>query len=288
MKTCNLCSSTDVQNYAYFGDYTLLKCHSCGLLFTDQESIDMTSLYSKDYYEGVHSHFFADCKKGYENRIASSKKLQNFQHVLRTIKDIKPKGRFMDVGCATGVFLDMAQKEGYDVIGVDVSAFACQYAQENFGVSTLHGKLEDLQLEGKQFDVITLWDVIEHVPDPHLFLQEVHRVLKDDGILFLLTVNDASLMGWLAQAIYLGSFKTIPLFTRMIHPIHHNYHFTEKHLQKYLEMSGFSITWKEKSEMPAETIEGGKLTQAAARSLYFISELTHTQHELRVIARKDE
>ena len=286
MDACNLCGSSDIENYADFGKYRLQKCSSCGLLFTDQHSIDMSSLYSKDYFDGVHGNFFADCKKDYVTRIGKSKKLQNFQHVLKKIKETKATGKFMDIGCATGVFLDMAQKEGYDVTGVDVSDFACAYARENFGVKTLNGKLEDLHLQDKSFDIITMWDVIEHVPDPHLFLQEVHRVLKDDGIIFVLTVNDSSLMGWLAEAAYLGTFKLVPTFTRMIHPIHHNYHFKEKHLQQYLDTNGFSMAWKEKSEMPVENIEGNALVKRMAHTLYFFSNASNLQHELRVIARK--
>jgi len=51
-------------------------------------------------------------------------------------------------------------------------------------------------------------------------------------------------------------------------------------------MNGFSFAWKDKSEMPAETIEGGPLVKSAARTLYLVSEFTNTQHEIRVIARK--
>ena len=283
---CNLCSSLETKKYVVFENYTLMKCSSCGLLFTDQNSIQVKDMYSKNYFDGVHGNFFGDCKKGYESRIKESKKLQNFLHVLKKIKEIKPQGKFMDIGCATGVFLDMAQKEGYDAKGVDISEFACKYTYENFGIKTLQGKLEDLHLEDKSFDIITMWDVIEHVPDPHAFLKEVHRILKDDGIIFVLTINDSSLMGWLAEGIYISSFKTIPTFTRMIHPIHHNYHLKEKHLQKYLDTNCFSFIWKEKSEMPAETIEGGAFVKNAARILYLISELTNLQHEIRVIARK--
>lgn len=288
MKSCNLCGSSNIQNYAQFNKYSLQKCSSCDLLFTDQDSIDMKSLYTKDYFDGIHGNFFADCKKDYETRINTSKKLQNFQHVLKKIKETKSSGKFMDIGCATGVFLDMAQKEGYDVTGVDVSEFACKYATENFGIKTLNGKLEDLQLEEKSFDIITMWDVIEHVPNPHAFLKEVHRILKDDGIIFILTVNDSSLMGWGAEAAYLGTFKLVPTFTRMIHPIHHNYHFKEKNLQQYLEKNGFSIDWKEKSEMPVENIEGNGLVKAMAHTLYFFSNATNLQHEMRIIAKKNE
>ncbi|MDP3728021.1 MAG: class I SAM-dependent methyltransferase [bacterium] len=283
---CNLCQSLEVKKYAAFENYTLVKCSSCGLLFTDQISIKVKDMYSKDYFDGVHGNFFADCKKDYATKIEKSQKLQNFQHVLKKIKELKPQGKFMDIGCATGVFLDMAQKEGYDVVGVDVSEFACQYASENFGIKTLNGKLEDLHLEDNSFDIITMWDVVEHVPDPHTFLREVHRVLKDDGIIFILTINDSSLMGWMAEGIYLGSFKTISTFTQMIHPIHHNYHFKEKHLQQYLNINGFSLAWKEKSEMPVENIEGNTFVKGMAHVLYFMSDVADLQHELRVIARK--
>lgn len=286
MKSCNLCGNSTVKDYANFGTYRLQKCSSCGLLFTDQDSIDMSKMYTKEYFDGVHGNFFSDCKKGYEERIPKSKKLQNFLHVLKKIKQTKAQGKFMDIGCATGVFLDMAQKEGYNVTGVDVSEFACTYAKENFGIKTLNGKLEDLHIPEKSFDIITMWDVIEHVPDPHKFLKEVHRVLKDDGIIFILTINDSSLMGWLAEAAYLASFKTVPTFTRMIHPIHHNYHFKEKHLAKYLDKNSFNLSWKEKSEMPIENIEGNTLVKGMAHTLYFFSNTTNLQHEMRIIAKK--
>ena len=93
-------------------------------------------------------------------------------------------------------------------------------------------------------------------------------------------------MGWLAEGMYLGSFKTVSVFTHMIHPIHHNFHFKEKHLQRYLNTNGFSLDWKEKSEMPVENIEGGSFVKSMAHILYFFSDLTGLQHEIQVIARK--
>ena len=283
---CNLCMSSLVSSYAVFENYTLMKCQSCGLLFTDHQSVKQSSLYSKDYFSGVHANFFADCTIGYEEKIAMSGKLQNFHTVLKKIKHIKPEGTFLDVGSATGIFLDMAQKEGYAVVGVDVSEYACTYAREHFGIDARCGKLEDLRLKEKQFDVITMWDLLEHVPDPRAFLHEVRRLLKDDGVMFILTVNDSSLMGWLADGIYIGSFKMIPYFTRLIHPIHHNYHFKEKHLLRYLEEAGFSVVWKQKSEMPIQNIEAGSAVKTLARILYFFSETLHLQHEIRLLANK--
>jgi 2-polyprenyl-3-methyl-5-hydroxy-6-metoxy-1,4-benzoquinol methylase len=286
---CNLCGSGKVKDYAIFGDYKLVKCSSCRLLFTDQDSIrQKEKMYSEDYFSGVHSNFFADCKVGYEKCFDKSKKLQNFKRVLLKIKGMKESGKLLDIGCATGVFLDMAQGEGYNVTGVDVSEYACKYAKENFGIDALCGKLEDLRINDKSFDIITMWDLIEHVLDPHAFLKEVKRILKDDGLIFILTINDSSLMGWLAEGIYYSSFKTIKAGTKIIHPVHHNYHFKEKHLLDYLKKNGFEVIWREKSEMPVENIEGGGLLKIAAKSLYFFSENLNLQHEIRIIARKNE
>lgn len=243
-------------------------------------------LYSQDYFDGVHAHFFADCRAGYEQYLGSSEKLQNFRHVLEKIREIKPQGKFLDIGCATGVFLDMAKKDGYDVVGVDVSAFACEYAQEHFGIPTFCGKIEDLPLKEKSFDVITMWDVLEHVPDPNAFLKNVWKLLKDDGILFLLTINDASLMGWIANGMYRLSLKQVNYFTKVIHPIHHNFHFAENHLLQYLGNNGFSVVWKEKREMPVSNIEGGPVLKTMARVLYLFSRATNTEHEILVLGRK--
>ncbi len=282
---CNLCGSRRIGIYVKFGNYRLLKCKRCGLLTTDQTTIK-DDLYSSDYFGEVHTNFFADCKVGYEKQIRKSEKLRNFLRVLRKLKRVKPEGKMLDVGCATGVFLDMAQKEGYDVTGVDVSEYACKYAKENFGIKTKQGFLEEVKLKEKSFDIITLWDVLEHVQDPNKFLNEAKRLLKDDGLIFILTVNDSSLMGWIAEGVYLGSLKTLPIFTRMIHPIHHNYHFKEKHLRAYLRKTGLKVMWKEKSEMPVENAEGGFVVKSMLRIFYPFSKLLNLEHEIRLIVKK--
>ena len=286
MDICNLCGSQNLKLFCDCQDYKLIKCKECGLLVTDQDSILKKNLYSNDYFEGVHSNFFADCKVDYEKHLNSSDKLKNFSFILDKLKAVKSEGKFLDIGSATGVFLDMARKKGYNVVGVDVSEYACDYAKKNFKLNVKCGKLEDLRLKDKSFDIITMWDLIEHVPDPKVFLKEVNRILKDDGIIYLLTINDASLMGYLSKWIYYLSFKKINFFVKLIHPIHHNYHFEEKHLMKYLDNAGFKVIWKKKSEMPVSTIEQGAFVKSLARILYFFSENLNWQHEIKIIARK--
>jgi len=95
-------------------------------------------------------------------------------------------GRLLDIGCASGLFLSHAVQTGWDVTGVEPNEKLCEQARERLeGRAELHcGTLQSVALEGK-FQAITLWDVLEHVPDPNAFLLACCRLLHPNGFLFL-------------------------------------------------------------------------------------------------------
>jgi 2-polyprenyl-3-methyl-5-hydroxy-6-metoxy-1,4-benzoquinol methylase len=128
-----------------------------------------------------------------------------------------------------------------------------------------------------------MWDFIEHVPNPQKILKEANRILKPNGVVFILTTNEQSLMCWLADFLYKIKIR---FFAKLVHPIHHNYHFSEKTLTLLLKKTKFNVIHKEKDEMPVENIEGSPLVRFMARILYLFSKMTKTQHEIMVIARK--
>ncbi len=98
-------------------------------------------------------------------------------------------GRLLDVGCGYGWFLQLAKARGWVVVGVDYSAEAVRHARERLGVDARCGQLQALGFPGGAFDLVTLWNVLEFVPDPVPFLREVHRVLAPSGTLFIRTQN---------------------------------------------------------------------------------------------------
>ena len=110
-----------------------------------------------------------------------------------------------------------------------------------------------------------MFDFIEHIPDPKSTIKEAHRILKKDGILLVLTVNEDSLMCWLSDLFYKIGIK---FFANIVHPIHHTFHFTEKTLKKYIIGAGFEIIYKEKDEFPIEHIEGASILRFLAKILY--------------------
>ncbi len=99
-------------------------------------------------------------------------------------------GRLLDVGCGLGYFLERAGAAGWDVAGVEPSAAWANVAAERIGPQrVLAGTADDPALDGQRFDLITAWDVIEHVFDPLPFLSRLARLLADGGRLFLRTPN---------------------------------------------------------------------------------------------------
>ena len=280
---CNLCDSCDIKELYNFKNYIIMKCKNCDLIFTDQNSIKKTKeeLYNDKYFTEIHSNFFLDCGKYYENK--KSKKIKKFKEGIRLIEEYSKKGKILDLGCATGVFLDIAQKRGWDSYGIDISQYAIEYAKKKFSLDVKKGELENIKFPDKKFDVVTMWDFIEHVPNPNKILEETYRILKPKGIIFILTTNEQSLMCWLANLFYKTKIK---FFSELVHPIHHNYHFSEKTLINLLRKRKFEVVHKEKDEMPIENIEHSFIIKSLARILYLFSKITKTQHEIIVIAKK--
>jgi 2-polyprenyl-3-methyl-5-hydroxy-6-metoxy-1,4-benzoquinol methylase len=109
------------------------------------------------------------------------------------IELLQPRGRLLDVGCATGVLLDAARLRGWQVQGVDVSSFAVRIARAYYNLDVIEGELHDAAFPSNHFDVVTMDDVVEHAPDPRALLTEAARVLRPAGLLSISTPNAASL-----------------------------------------------------------------------------------------------
>ncbi|HET7037986.1 MAG TPA: class I SAM-dependent methyltransferase [Thermomicrobiaceae bacterium] len=99
----------------------------------------------------------------------------------------------LDIGCGTGLFLREARERGWTVEGIELSASAAAYARERFGLPVRQGTLAQTTLPNGAFDVITMWHVLEHLPDPLATLRQVQGALRPGGLLLLAVPNVASL-----------------------------------------------------------------------------------------------
>jgi SAM-dependent methyltransferase len=204
--------------------YTHLRCESCdsGFLPASALPADLGSLYGSAYFEGR-------CECGYPGYLRDARLLdRNFDERLEWIETLRGRGRLLEIGCAYGLFLRRARERGWDVTGVELAADCALAAASNTGSRVLAGDIMSVELEGG-FDVIAMFDVIEHMPDPAACIARCAELLADGGLLVMETGDLAS-----AWARFLGRRW------HFIDPPQHLFYFTPASLTDVVRRSGFS------------------------------------------------
>ncbi len=222
-----ICSEVNGKELFTAESYSVCRCISCGQVYI--KGIDLTIIKEK-YNE---KDYFAE-RNDYINRWDEFSRL--FQKIIDKIIKFKPQGRLLDVGCSVGIFLDVAQKNGYTVKGVEVSTWASEFARQK-GFDVVTGGLLEASYPEKGFDVIILNHVLEHLPKPIEILSEAKRILKDDGLLVIGVPNFGSSMA----AIKKGKWASLQ-------PDQHIWQFTHASLLRVLSESGFSEVYFEAKE----------------------------------------
>lgn len=193
---CNLCGSEQasvlidqLQDWLLgskieSGKFT--RCDVCGLVYLNPR---FTPEEIRQHYPENYDPFQRSRSKGLHQitRLYSTKKR------TRLVTSQVSSGRILDIGCATGEFLAGIQKQGnWETYGVEPDAYAAGIAKQQPGLQIFIGFLRDAGFKNEIFDVVTLWDVLEHVPDPLGELIEIHRVLKPGGLLVIRIPNSTS------------------------------------------------------------------------------------------------
>jgi 2-polyprenyl-3-methyl-5-hydroxy-6-metoxy-1,4-benzoquinol methylase len=192
----------------------------------------------------------------------------------------------LDLGCAVGVFLSMAEEEGWEVCGVEISEYAVARAKERCKGEVYVGELADICFSEASFDVITMWDVLEHLAHPRKALAEAHRILKDDGIILLDTPNEGSLIRRVAHLVYRFFGGRVVYPARNLYHIYHRYYFSEDTLRRILDASGFAVMEMIRKPIPREKGRGNPLERAVVSAFAVLEKRLHMDFELLVIARK--
>ncbi|MEW6107754.1 MAG: class I SAM-dependent methyltransferase [Nitrospirota bacterium] len=146
----------------------------------------------------------------------------------------------LDVGCGTGGFLRYAKDRGFDVYGFDSSQAQIDYARKKLpNVRKAVSPIEYLKTLGRtdlRFDIVTLWDVLEHIREPLKFLESVRSVLKPDGLLFVSVPNGRAML-WKQQLYSLFGKKDYSAWV----PWEHVFYYSPQSLSTYLMKVGFHV-----------------------------------------------
>ena len=187
-----------------------VKCKNCHLLYVNP--IEKASKINGDYSKMGNTD--APIIRGSRLRAAKSQ--------LGLIKKYKSGTTLLDIGCGEGFFLFNASKAGYTTKGIEISQDAAEYAGREFGLDVEAKPFEELQFPDNYFDVVTLWQVLEHVPYPLIVLKEVHRILKPEGLLATSTPDIESILAkilrrkwWNLRRLHINQF-TVKTLTDML------------------------------------------------------------------------
>lgn len=222
MQKCIVCNSTDI--YGIYND-TLVKCNKCGMVSANMEigEAELKAIYNSNYFKG----------EEYLDYVADKTVIQkNFSKRMKKITRVEDKKiTALEIGCAYGFFgeiFTMRFKDG-EYQGVDIVKEAIDYGKKNFDLDLI---LEDYldHTFNKEFSHAFMWDVIEHLPDPDLFIQKISKEIMPLGELHITT---GDMGGWLPR---LQKNKW-----RMIHPPTHLHYFNKKSLSLLLEKNGFKV-----------------------------------------------
>lgn len=221
---CAICDSNNLDSHLVSKDYLsgrvfeVKRCAVCHTLQTSfpTEAGSMKKYYPDEYFDNRKS--FVD---GYINKIRA-------QGIEQRV-DGNKRYSILDVGCGSGTFLETLPKEKWDRQGTELSSMRIADAQEKH-ITVHFGELEQCDFEDSSFDVVTLWHVLEHLVDPKRTLQEVHRILRKDGLVAIEVPNSDS---W--QARFGGA-----LWFHLDVP-RHLFHFSHATLASLLEAAEFRI-----------------------------------------------
>ncbi len=286
---CRLCGpGGDVARKYRLDSCTILECRTCGLVFQpgNDNGHGSADLYDESYFLERANYFFgnevADPVGGGRNG-----SIENFESGLRILRRYRPEGgKLLDLGCGVGIFLKLAQNDGWDVVGTDVSGFAVRYAKEKFGVEALQGSLETLRLTAESFDAVALWDTIEHMEDPLANLREVRRLLKPEGILLLDTPNEDALLRAIARFLHRLSLGTFKYPVSKIYHRYHLYYYNRRTIGKLLEAAGFTILSITKNTIPLVKARASRWEKVLVRILSLLERMSGNEYELLAVARR--
>jgi 2-polyprenyl-3-methyl-5-hydroxy-6-metoxy-1,4-benzoquinol methylase len=199
---CNYCGG---QSHSRFFDSSysnIVRCSSCGLIFNAvmPSEEELAAIYTEEYYKSKDS-----LERGYSDYLEDRSNItKTAARRLEDIERFKALGSLLDVGCAFGFFLGVAQDRGWAATGIEISQFAAEYAAKELHFNVINHNIESWECQPGSYDVITMWDLLEHLRDPLGTLRKLASALKEDGILALSTPNVESLPAKVMKEKWLG------------------------------------------------------------------------------------
>jgi 2-polyprenyl-3-methyl-5-hydroxy-6-metoxy-1,4-benzoquinol methylase len=225
--------------------FAIARCDRCEMMFRDPlpTPADLSRMYNdRAYHESA---YFAGLDDG---ELQRHPEIEIYDAALVQLAARKvstgdgTRGSVLDVGCGSGAFLKRAAAAGWIPTGVELSHDLAVAARESHGFQVLEADFATAKLPTATYDVITMWDFLEHVVDPVETLHHARRLLAPDGVLVVFTIDSSSLFNAVGHAAYRVTLGGWTKPCELLYDERHCFFFTASSLAALLARSGFRVT----------------------------------------------
>ena len=219
LNLCPICKFNKFSTYCYQFNIEIVQCHKCKLVFSKLHPVNFSDVYSNDLYLEV-------TEKNYLSKESNRIKIFGEPRLNFIRKYHKGFKTLLDIGAGTGWFLSYLKFKNIKGFAYEFSDPLREFLKNKRKIIT-YDNLEDIKVK---FDVITLYDVIEHHDDPLKLLKKIKSILKPKGVVIIYTPNVNSL-----------AFKYLGKFNNLLCPPQHLYYFSEESIKYLSELAKFKI-----------------------------------------------
>ena len=267
-KSCPVCDHEDPESIFAKYRQSFVRCRDCGLIYEYPPPPEGESekYYETDYYEDL----------GDRTPRIQEARAALFRHILAQCDAYRQTGRLLDVGAGYGDFLEKTQEKGWQTWGIEPSKQACEYAHKVLGLRILNQTVETAEFPENHFDIITLWNVIDCLPDPVAEMRKVNQWLRPGGLLLIRTPN-ASFHSEIHRFYSRFRFLLEKLGWKKEASVLKRNNFEAKALQKLLHRTGFTNVQVKNGEPttgdPYQVLSSSKLMAVAKFLIYGAAQL---------------
>ena len=235
---CPLCKKDESKLLLKKQGFKIRNCIHCGFVYVNPRLVNeqLNAIYQHNYFQNK-DYGYVDYEQ--EKRL----RVKNFERWLKCAERFMPSGKpiiALDVGCAAGYCLDVMQNKGWQAEGLELDQEMCS-SLVGTGHIVSHTELENFEGIHK-YSIITLFDVIEHIPDIDAAFKQLNKILEKDGIVIVITPNHNSLQRKIFRKKWF-QYK----------PIEHIQYFTGKTLAAFAERNGLRTHYFARSGQYADT-----------------------------------
>jgi len=223
---CAICNSKHYDKAYEVGSFKIVKCKDCSFAYVNPRvsNEDLPKLYSNNYFNNPEFGYL-------EYESTAHLRLLNFKRWIKEIKHLLPaSGSVLDIGCASGQFLELMRENSWEVYGIELD-WEMTSVLNSKNIPFFNKTFAEFETD-KKFDLITMFDVIEHIPDLHNTFDKLNKLLKPGGVVALITPDYNSYQRKIFGAKWF-QFK----------PLEHIHYFSLETLNKLSKEHGLSISY---------------------------------------------